>query len=118
MVVRTGIGSQQIRNGKAPCENSQGCEIPISQTMRKSGWCAKNFAWVAKFIHTLRNFCNPHVKSAGSTSDDHNFLVRTPISAFLDSMERSLNLESNHMPVNGIWCSQIWVFFAHFKVLC
>ena len=30
MVVGTRIGSQQIRDGKAPYENSQGCEIPIS----------------------------------------------------------------------------------------
>ena len=65
MVARTGIGSQQIRDGKAPWENSQGCEIPISQTLQNLGWCAKNFAWVAKFYHTLRNFRNPHAKSAG-----------------------------------------------------
>ena len=31
------------------------------------------------------------------TSDDHNFLVRSPFCAFLDSMERSLSLESNHI---------------------
>ena len=49
MVARTGIGSQQIRDGKAPWENSQGYEIPISQTLQNSGWCAKKFAWVAKF---------------------------------------------------------------------
>ena len=49
MVAGTEIGSQQIRDGKAPCKNSQGCKILISQTLRNSGWCAKNFAWVAKF---------------------------------------------------------------------
>ena len=36
------------------------------------------------------------------TLDDHNFLVRSP---FLDSMEISLSLESNHIPEDGIWCS-------------
>ena len=34
-------------------------------------------------------------KSAVSTLDDHNFLVRTPIHAFLDSTEISLSLEFN-----------------------
>ena len=34
-------------------------------------------------------------KSAASTLDDHNFLVQTPISAFLDSTESSLSLEFN-----------------------
>ena len=98
MVAGTGIGSQQIRDGKSPCENSQGCKIPILQT--------------------LRNFRNPHAKSASSTSDGHNFLVRTPICAFLDSMESFLSLESNHMPVNGIWCSHLCFFYALFKELC
>ena len=32
-------------------------------------------------------------ESAASTSDDHNFLVRTPIHSFLNSAERSLSLE-------------------------
>ena len=41
------------------------------------------------------------------TSDDHNFLVRSPFQVFLDSMESSLSLESDHMPVDGIWCSNI-----------
>ena len=31
------------------------------------------------------------------TSDDHNFLVRSTFCTFLDSMEISLSLESNHM---------------------
>ena len=115
MVAGTGIGSQQIRDGKAPYKNSQGCEILISQTPRKSRWCVKNFAWVAKFLHTLRNFRNPHVKSVGSTSNDHNFLVRTPISAFLDSIESSLSINSNHMRVNSIWCSHIWVILCSFQ---
>ena len=34
-------------------------------------------------------------ESAASTLDGHNFLVRTPIHAFLDSTERSLSLEFN-----------------------
>ena len=118
MVVGTGIGSQQIRDRKAPCENLQGYEIPISLTLQKSEWCANNFAWVAKFLHTLRNFRNPHAKSTSSTSDDHNFLVRTPIRVFLDSMEISLSLKSNHILVNGILRSQIWDFYALFKELC
>ena len=34
-------------------------------------------------------------ESAASTLDDHNFLVQTPIRAFLDSTERSLRLKFN-----------------------
>ena len=34
-------------------------------------------------------------ESAVSTLDGHNFLVRTPICAFLDSTESSLNIEFN-----------------------
>ena len=34
-------------------------------------------------------------ESAASTSDDHKILIRTPIYAFLDSMESSLSLELN-----------------------
>ena len=41
------------------------------------------------------------------TSDDHSFLVRCPFQVFLDYMERSLSLESNHMLVDVIWCSNI-----------
>ena len=39
------------------------------------------------------------------TLDDHNFLVQSLIRMFLDSMERSLSLESDHMPVKGMLCS-------------
>ena len=39
-------------------------------------------------------FAHP-CESAASTLDGHNFLVLTPISAFLDSTERSLSLEFN-----------------------
>ena len=35
------------------------------------------------------------------TSDDHNFLVRSSFQVFLDSMESSLSLESDHMPLDG-----------------
>ena len=38
----------------------------------------------------------------------HIFLVRTPIRTFLDSMEITLSLASDHMPVDGIWCSHIY----------
>ena len=41
------------------------------------------------------------MSSVVPTSDDHNFLVRSLFCAFLDSMEISLSLESNHMPVDG-----------------
>ena len=36
-------------------------------------------------------------ESAASTSDGYNFLVRTPIHAFLDSTKSSLSLEFNKM---------------------
>ena len=39
------------------------------------------------------------------TLDDHIFLVRTSICAFLDSMKSSLSIESSHMILIGIWCS-------------
>ena len=39
-------------------------------------------------------FAHP-CESAASTLEDHNFLVRTPIHAFLDSTESSLNIEFN-----------------------
>ena len=41
------------------------------------------------------------------TSDDHNFLVRSLFQVFLDSMDSSLSIESYHMPVDGIWWSNI-----------
>ena len=36
-------------------------------------------------------------ESAASTLDDHNFLVRTPFCAFLDSTEISLSLKFNNI---------------------
>ena len=41
----------------------------------------------------------PHYpcESATLTLDNHNFPIRTPICAFLDSIESSLNLEFNKM---------------------
>ena len=56
-------------------------------------------------------------KLAASTSDDHNFLVQTPICAFLDSMESSLSLEFNKMKCStkpwvkhwtGSWTVEEW----------
>ena len=41
------------------------------------------------------------------TSDDHNFLVRSPFQVFLDSMEISLSLESDHIPMDGTKYSNI-----------
>ena len=41
------------------------------------------------------------------TSDDHNFLVRSPFHVLLDSIERFMSLEYDHMCVDGIWCSNI-----------
>ena len=40
-----------------------------------------------------------------STSEGHNFFVRTPFQVFLDSMESPLSQDSSHMPVegNGYW---------------
>ena len=40
-------------------------------------------------------------ESAASTLDDHNFLVRTPIHAFLDSTESSSSLEFNKIKLSA-----------------
>ena len=40
-------------------------------------------------------------ESALSTLDGHNFLVRTPIRAFLDSTERTLSLKFNKINLSG-----------------
>ena len=37
--------------------------------------------------------------------DGHNFLVQAPFGVFLDSMERSWSIESDHMILKGNWCS-------------
>ena len=47
------------------------------------------------------------MSSVVPTSDDHNFLVQSPFQVFLESMESSLSLKSDHMPVDGIWCSNM-----------
>ena len=52
-------------------------------------------------LHVSRCSCE------APTSDDHNFLVQSPFQVFLDSMESFLSLESDHMHVDGIWCSNI-----------
>ena len=52
----------------------------------------------------------PHhpYKLAAPTSDDHNFPVRTPIYAFLDSMKISLSLEFNKMKsLAKTWAEQL-----------
>ena len=41
------------------------------------------------------------------TLNGHNFLIRSSFKVFLDSMKHSLNIESDYMPVDGIWCSNI-----------
>ena len=41
----------------------------------------------------------------------HNSFVRTPNLVFLDSMESSLSLESDHVPVNEIWCPHSFLKF-------
>ena len=42
------------------------------------------------------------------TSDDHNFLVRTPIHTFLDSTESSLSLEFNKMNFSAKPWAEQW----------
>ena len=47
-------------------------------------------------------------ESAVSTLDGHNFLVRTPIRAFLDSMESSLSLEFNKIKCSAKMKAEHW----------
>ena len=47
-------------------------------------------------------------KSVASTSNDHNFLVRTPISTFLDSTESSFSLEFNKIKFSAKKFSEHW----------
>ena len=47
-------------------------------------------------------------ESVASTLDDHNFLVRTPICAFLDSTERSLSLEFNNRKFLAKMLAEHW----------
>ena len=42
------------------------------------------------------------------TSDGHNFLIRTPIGAFLDSMESSLSLEFNKIKCSAKPWAEHW----------
>ena len=37
---------------------------------------------------------------SNATSDDHNFLIQSPFCLLLDSMEISMSIESNHMPMD------------------
>ena len=96
MVAGTRIGSQQIGTERHPAEIRKATRSQF-RTMRNLGWCAKNLAWVVKFSQGLQNFGNPHAKSVGLTSNDHNFLIRTPIRTFLDSIESPLSLKSIHI---------------------
>ena len=47
-------------------------------------------------------------ESAVSTLDDHNFLVRTPIRAFLDFTESSLSLEFNKIKFSAKPLAEHW----------
>ena len=47
-------------------------------------------------------------ESAASTSDYHNFLIRTPIYAFLDSMESSSSLEFNKIKYSAKPWDEHW----------
>ena len=49
-----------------------------------------------------------HCESAASTSDDHNFPVRTPICMFLDSKKSSLSLEFNIMKCSSKTWAKHW----------
>ena len=53
-------------------------------------------------------FAHP-CESAASTSDDHNFPVRTPICTFLDSIERYLSLKFNRMKCSAKTWAKHWV---------
>ena len=51
----------------------------------------------------------PHpCESAPSTSDGHNFLVRTLICSFLDSTESSLSIEFNKMKCSDKTWAEHW----------
>ena len=47
-------------------------------------------------------------ESAASTSDDHNFLVRTPIRSFLDSPKSSSSLEFNKTKCSAKLWAEHW----------
>ena len=47
-------------------------------------------------------------ESAASSLDGHNFLVRTPIRAFLDSTERSLSLKFNKIKLSAKMYAELW----------
>ena len=47
-------------------------------------------------------------ESAASTSDDHNFPVRTPICTFLDSTESSPSLKFNRMKCSAKTWAENW----------
>ena len=52
---------------------------------------------------------SPHLcESAASTLDDHNFLVRTSIRAFLNSTESSLSIKSNNVKCSAKLWAEHW----------
>ena len=61
-------------------------------------WCSKKTK-DSRYLSVLHVSCRSY---EAPTSDDHNFLVRSPFQVFLDSMESSLSLEFDHIPVDGI----------------
>ena len=67
----------------------------------------RNFARAAKFRRGLRIFTTLCYGFWPTTSEDHNFLVRTPFWEFLNFMESPWSQESNHVSVEGNWCSQL-----------
>ena len=54
-------------------------------------------------------------ESAASTSDGHNFLVRTLIRAFLDSTESSLSLEFNKIKWSAKKLAEHWASSRKFE---
>ena len=52
----------------------------------------------------------PHhpCESAAPTSDGHNFPIRTPICAFLDSTERSLSIQFKQMKCSAKTWAEKW----------
>ena len=47
-------------------------------------------------------------ESAASTSENHNFPVRTPICTFLDSTESTLSLEFNRIKLSAKTLADYW----------
>ena len=71
-------------------------EIPLSlEFIYIYGAVLSELIWFSKKMKDSRCLSVLHVSCCSyeaPTSDDHNFLVRSPFQVFLDSMERSLSL--------------------------